>query len=891
MRPDQRDLDEEIRGHLAINIKERIDRGEDPVSARRAALLEFGYVPAVRDEMRRVWYSRWYDEGEALARDIRFALRSLLRAKTLTAAVTVTLALGIAANAAIFSVVRSVLLRPLVNREADRLIYIRQTARGIGTENLTFSVPEINDLKSGATNIAAFGDFSTVDFTLIGFSEEPRVVKAGVVNGPFFDVMGLRPVLGRLLNAADDGPEASGAVVLTHRFWTTVLKSDPTVIGQTIRLGPGVATVVGVLEPSVPYPEETQLIANVVTSPHHLGAMMVTDRRHRMTELFGRLAPGATLDAARAELTSRHASIVRQHPEAYSPRADVQLQVRTLPDQLASPARTILLVLLAAAAVVFVIACSNVANLILARSVRREGELAVRAALGAGRGALRRTLLAESLVLCTAGAILGLMLADPLVTVASRYAARFSVRALDATVDASVLWLGAGLAVVAAVLLAFVPRLPSSTSAAPWLRWTRRGPGAGAFDRSRDLGLAGGSVRITPGANRRLRILATVQIACSFVLLAGAGMLVATLTALQTANTGYDMRQVLAIDVPPAATGAGGAAMIAFFQEATRRIRELPGVQGVAAGMIVPWRDAGDGLKFQFVVEGYRPADGEDNPFARFRPVSPGFFAVLGVPILAGRDFTDGDRSDTEAVAIVSQSMAQRLFPNREALNRRLWFAGGKPQPRRIVGIVADVDDQNVVQEPAMTVYTPLPQGSLPSRLFVRAAGDPYALVAPVTRTIRQISADQAVERPTTLEDVRAEVLTPQRLNAFVFSAFGGIALLIAVVGVAGVLAFSVSARMREFGIRLAVGSTPQDLRTGVLWDGLRIAAIGIAAGAAGGYALVRVAEGFFGNVQRPGALPVIGAAVVLIGAAIVASLVPATRAARVDVLQALRSE
>jgi putative ABC transport system permease protein len=874
MRPDEREINDEIRGHLALSIKERIDRGEDPESARRAALMEFGYVPAVRDEIRRVWYSRWYDAAEALARDIRFALRSLLRAKALTSAVAVTLALGIGANAAIFSVVRSVLLRPLVNRDADRLIYIRQTAQGIGTENLTFSVPEINDLKSSAATIAAFGDFSTVDFTLIGFGkQEPRVVKAGVVNGSFFEVMGLRPVLGRLLNNADDGPAAAGAVVLTHRFWTDVLQSDPTVIGQTIRLGPDAAAVVGVLEPSVPYPEETQLIANMVTSPHHLGATMNTDRRHRMTELFGRLAPGATVEAARAELTGVHASIVRQHPEAYAAQARVQLQVRTLRDQLASPARTVLLVLLAAAAVVFVIACSNVANLILARSVRREAELAIRAALGAGRGALRRTLLAESLVLCAAGAVLGLMLAEPLVTVAGGYAARFSVRALEATVDAGVLWLGVGLALVAAVLLAYVPRLPSS-------------------DRASGMGLAGGSVRITSGTNRRLRIFATTQIACSFVLLAGAGMLVATLTALQTANTGYDMRQVLAIDVPPSATGVGGQATLDFFHEATRRIGELPGVQGVAAGMIVPWRDRNPGLKFQFAFEGYRPADGEENPTCRFRPVSPRFFAVLGVPILAGRDFTDENRNDTELVAIVSQSVAQRLFPNGDAINRRLWMTGrGTPQPRRIVGVVADVDDENVVQEPSLTVYYPLRQMGLPSRLFVRAAGDPYALVPSVMRTIRGISADQAVERPTTLEDVRAEVLAPERLNTFVFSALGGIALLIAVVGIAGVLAFSVSARTREFGIRLAVGSSPRDLRAGVLGDGVRIAAIGIAAGAVGGYALARVAEGFFENVQLPGALPVIGAAAVLIGAASVASLMPAARASRVDVIQALRSE
>ena len=601
--------------------------------------------------------------------------------------------------------------------------------------------------------------------------------------------------------------------------------------------------------------------------------MMNTARTHRMTELFGRLAPGATLEAARAELSSVHASIVREYPQAYSARAQVQLQVRTLRDQLASPAQTILLVLLAATAVVFVIACSNVANLILARSVRREGELAVRAALGAGRGALRRTLLAESLVMCTGGAILGLMLAEPLVTVASRYAARFSVRALDATVDASVLWLGAGLAVVAAVLLAFVPRLPSS-------------------DRTAGVGLAGGSVRVTPGTNRRLRIFATIQIACSFVLLAGAGMLIATLTALQTANTGYDMRQVLAIDVPLSATAVVDKTRSTFFPEATRRLGELPGVQGVAAGLVVPWRDRSFSNTVRFSVEGYQPADGEESPTAQLRVVSPGFFGVLGVPILSGRDFTDEDRSDTDPVAIVSQSVAQRLFPNADAINRRLWF--GTAKPRRIVGIVADVDDQNVVQEPTLTIYEPILgglMGQLANRLFVRAAGDPYTLVPSVTRIIREISADQAVERPATLEDVRAEVLTPERLNTFVFSALGGIALLIAVVGVAGVLAFSVGARTREFGVRLAVGSTPRDLRTGVLWDGVRIAAFGIAAGAAGGYALVRVAEGVFGTVQLPGALSVIGAAIVLIGAAAVASLMPAMRASRVDVLQAFRSE
>ena len=341
----------------------------------------------------------------SLMTDLKFALRSLARAKGLAFTVVLTLALGIGANAAIFSVVRGVLLRPLVNRDQDRLIYIRQSAKGIGIENAHFSVPELRDLQARVKSVAAFGDFSTIEFTMLGLGE-PRTVRAGVVGGSYFEVMGLRPVMGRLLGPGDDGPKAEGAAVLTHRFWTHRFKSDPSVIGKTIRLSDRPATVVGVLEPSVPYPQETEIIANVVTSPHHLDATMVDGRVHRMTELFGRLAPGADLEAARAELRAVHGAIVKEHPEAYQTQADFRIDAVNLRDQIISPARTILLVLLAASVLVFIVACSNVANLILARSVRREGELAIRAALGASTGALRRTLLAESLLLCGAGAVL-----------------------------------------------------------------------------------------------------------------------------------------------------------------------------------------------------------------------------------------------------------------------------------------------------------------------------------------------------------------------------------------------------------------------------------------------------------------------------------------------------
>jgi len=830
----------------------------------------------------RAQHSSLSDAISTFWREGKFAVRSLARTKGLTLTVVLTLALGIGANAAIFSLVRGVLLRPLVNRDEDRLIYIRQSARGLGLENAAFSVPEIADLRARVRTLGTFGDFSTIGFTMVGLGE-PREVRAGVVGGSYFEVMGLHPVLGRLLDMRDDGPSAAGAAVLTYRFWSTALKSDPSVIGKTIRLdsfGARSATIVGVLEPSVPYPAETEIIANIVTSPHHLSATMVTGRVHRMTELFARLTPGADLEQARAELRTAHGAMMKEHPEAYSAKADFRINAVRLRDQITSRARTVLWVLLAASVLVFVIACSNVANLILARTVRREGELAIRAALGASGGALRRTLLAESLLLCGAGAGLGVLSARPMVGILARYAARFSVRALDLTVDSSMLWVGAGLALVAAALLAFVPRLPSSAAA-------------------HGLGLSSGSLRIAGGTSRRLRAFAVIQIAASFVLLAGAGMLLKTLIALQSVQTGFDMPRVLAINVPVMSYGRTPDQITGFYKEAIRRVSELPGVDRVAVGTVVPWRDAGNfGPGFEFSADGHVRAPAEEDPRAQFRTVSPGFFAALGVPVIAGRDFTDADRRGSELVVIVSQSLAQRMFPNQEAVNRHvMWtdpvmkFIGVSPAPRRIVGVTADIDDEHVVPGPAVSVYHPLDQALGGGRLFVHVRTAPYSLVTPITRIIRQMSVDQVVERAATLEDVRAEVLTPDRLNTVVFGGFAAVALLIALVGVAGVLAFSVSARTREFGIRLAVGSEPRHLLTTVIAEGAVMAAIGVAVGAAGGFSLARLAGSYIQEVRMPGAVVVAGSAVLLLAAAVVASVLPAARAARVDVMQALRSD
>jgi putative ABC transport system permease protein len=817
-------------------------------------------------------------------RDLKVAVRSLSRVRALWITVALTLALGIGANAAIFSVVRAVLLRPLANRDEDRLLYVRQSMPGIGVENAAFSVPEIKDLDRLKT-IQELGTFSTVDFTVVGLGT-PREIPAGVVDGHYFEVMGLRPVLGRLLTTADDGPNAAGAIVLTYRFWTESLHSDPSVIGKTVRLesvvGARMGTIVGVLEPSVPYPVETEIIANVVTSPHHLSATMVTGREHRMTEVFARLAPGATLEAARSELRARYAAITAAHPDVYKPEHHCRIDVKRMHDQINSRANTVLWVLFAASALLFVIACSNVANLVLARTVRRESELAVRSALGASTAALRRSLLAESLVLCGSGVLAALLLAWPMVAVLGRYAARFSVRADGLTLDSSLVWFGIALALVAAVFLALIPRLPSGDA---------------------PLGAAltggGGSVRVTGGSSRRLRVFAVMQITASFLLLTGAAVLMRTLYTLEKTRPPFDTSHVLAINLPVMTYGRTPQQIQDFYHEVQRRVSALPGVTHVSTGFSVPWRDdQGLDISFTFAAQGEVRKNGLDDWRAKFRSVSPGYFETLGVPIVEGRDFRDSDKNGSERVVIVSQSLAQKLFPGQQALNRELrWtdgvmkFIGISLEPRRIVGVVPDVDDENIIPSPAMAVYQPTDQEGWEGRLFVRAEQDPYSLAPAITGTIHQMSAEQPVERASTLEDIRAEVLTPDKLNAVVFGGFAAVALLISVVGVAGVLAFSVSGRTREFGIRMALGAQPRDILTDVLSQGLRIAGIGVGVGVVLAAVFARGISRYVPEVHLPGMLSFSAATLVILAAAVIASAVPAARAARINAVEALRSE
>ena len=513
-------------------------------------------------------------------------------------------------------------------------------------------------------------------------------------------------------------------------------------------------------------------------------------------------------------------------------------------------------------------------NLILARTVRRESELAIRSALGASAATIRRTLLAESLVLCGCGAIAGLLIARPMFSTVARFASRYSVRALDLQLDATPLWVGVGLALSAAILLAFVPPLPSP----------------------------GHANQRTTGANRRLRGFAVAQIAASFILLAGAGTLIRTLYTLQQTNPGFKT-SILAVNLPVVGVGRTAAQTRAFYRDVQRRLSGLPNVDQVVMGSNVPWRDIGGGPTrlnprpggMQFTVEG---APYNEHLRARGRAVSAQFFGAFGIPVLAGREFNDNDVDGAERVVIVSASLARTLFPGQDAINRHLMWTDGvakfvnlSAEPRRIVGVVADVDDEKIDGGKPLTVYHPFEQELQGGRVFVVYTGsNPYALVTPIQRTIREMAPQQPVEQAATLDDVRAEVMSPERLNTIVFGVFAAVALLISIVGIGGVLAFSVSGRTREFGIRLAVGAAPARLLLRVLAEGVSMAAVGLVAGLGVGWVLTKSAAPYIQGLQLPGVLPLVGATLLLFIATLVAAFIPAARAASIDPVVALRS-
>ncbi|MGH7427794.1 MAG: ABC transporter permease, partial [Candidatus Methylomirabilaceae bacterium] len=743
-----------------------------------------------------------------------------------------------------------------------------------GRTNLRFSVPEVHDFRSGAPSLAGIAEYSSWSGNLQRPDNAIRI-DLGLVTGNFFEVMGLSPVLGRLTRPTDDGPNALPVMVLTYEFWQRRFGGDSGIVGTQVRLDGRAVEVIGVVQPAPTFPGRMDALLNMVFSPHHMSSLMVEDRIHRMTEAVARLAPGAGLSSATAEITTVYARMQRDHQDAYP--TDIRMRVAVIPFKrvLGERARLTLWLLMGAAGFVLIICAANVANLTLMRGVRRERELAARAALGAGVARLRRLLLAENLLVTLLGAGLGVLIAIGGLDLLTALAARYSPRANEIRLDAMVLGYALVVAVVLALLLSFTGSLPKEGSLASWVAAGGRG--------------ATGS----RGRHRLQRVLVVTQVAVSVMLLAGAGLLVRTLVQLSHVSTGLTTEEVLSMQVHMLGPTEGRfnpgaeAEATSRFQQIRLELAGLPGVLEVGVGEPLLRRS---GLTFDGRAEGKPPVAGAAPPNVDVRAASPAYFRAAGIPMLRGREFTTTDPLD---VVIINQALADALFPGEDPIGKRIsgtlerFTILRSGDWRTVVAVVGNTRDGGQDAEPGPVLFMPFTGDGL----VLRAQRDASALVPVATRIIRRIAPTAVIENVKTVTQIKDDSVAPRRLNAALISSFGVLALIMAAVGIAGVLAFSVSARTNEIGIRMSLGAGPGRVQRMILREGGVLLAIGVGLGVIGASFVARVIQGLLFGVAPHDPPTFAGVALMMTVIGLVACWIPALRAARIDPAITMRSE
>jgi predicted permease len=810
--------------------------------------------------------------------DLRYAVRSLSRSPGFAIAVILTLGLGIGANTAIFSVVRGVLLRPLPHRDGDRLLYLRHSIDGPGGDNILFSVPEIIDFREGAKSLEGIAEYSQMAYTLLGENDAVRI-NVGLVTGNYFDVMGLRPILGRALNSGDDGTGVPPVMVLSHEYWQRRFGGDSAIVGRMVRVDGRNVEVVGVSQPAPYFPNRMDAIMNMVISEHHTSALMVHGRTHRMTEMIARLGPGATVEQARAEVATIGQRVHREFTDAYDPGSNHRVAVIPFREVLGERARLTLWLLMGAAAFVLIISAANVANLTLMRTVRRDSELAVRAALGSGVARLRRLLLVENLLLAAAGAAVGLVLARAGLGLLVALADRYSPRASEISLDGMVLGFTVLVTVLVAILLAYAPRLAREGALASWV--------------------ASGVSRVSGGLKRQRlqRSLVVAQVAVSVILLSCAGLLTRTMLELSDVNPGLSADEVLTMEVPLSAGPRSDAETKSLYDRIRLEVGALPGVETVGLGSVMPLRAAG--FQLEVKAENRPLAPGEPMPRAEFRTADPDYFRAAGIPLLKGRTFTTMDRDSAARVVIINETLAKTLFPNDEPINRRIAWTGDvlrfipvSGDWRTVVGVVGDTRDGGLDAEPRAAVFQPFAQEmAFTGGFVIRAQRDAAALVPATTRVVRGVAPQDPIENVLTVSQIKDQSVAPRRLNAVLVSAFSGLAVIIAAVGIAGVLAFSVNSRTNEIGIRMSLGADAGRVQRMVLAEGGLLLAIGLVLGVVGSLAATRLIQGLLFGVTPGDPITLLGVAAMMAAIGLGASWMPARRAAAVDPAVTMRAQ
>ena len=808
-----------------------------------------------------------------LRQDAGFALRMMRKNPGFTLAAVLTLALGIGANSAIFSVVNAVLLRPLPYEHGDRLITIAQEASKEKLFDQPFSVPEIMDYRSQNRSLDALVEYHQMNFILLGRTE-PERVDTGVVSWNYFDVFGMKPLAGRTFRFEDEQPGAPAVLILSYEYWIRSFGGDPTVVGKSFTMNDKIHTVVGILPPMPQYPDENDVYMPTTACPFRSGQRMITSRTSRMMSVFGRMKPAVSVGEAQADLKSVAANLEKAYPDAYPAKAGYTVSAASLLEQLTHNARPTMLMLLGAAGFVLLIACANVANLNLARMVKRERELAVRTALGASRVRMFRQLLTESSLFALIGGGLGLLLSSAALSLLIGFAARFTPRAREISMNSTVLLFTLAVAVITSILSGTAPALAAREALVGSLR-------------------EGGQTTISRGRRRLRGLLIVSQVAFSFLLLIGAGLMLRSFLKLQQVNPGFEPENVLTMRI-----GLNfkkydtQEKQHAFFETLMDKTASQSGVKSAAITMTVPLGDAA-GMKMagDLMIEGQEVAAGQAMPVGEFRFVSPSYFDTLHIPLLAGRTFSKADGLKAPVVALLSQSAAQHLWRGVNPVGKRFSPDMGQTWVQ-IIGVVGDIREYGLDQKPADAIYISTDQQTMSDASFmVKTAGDPMSIAKRVIELIYGIDPNQPAARIRSLEQVRAESVAAPRLTTNLLGIFAALALTIAAAGIGGVMALVVNQRKHEIGVRMAIGARPGSILRMVLSQGLALAVAGIVLGLIGALALTRVLQGLLFEIQPTDPLTFVGVAVVLALAALLACYIPARRAARVDPIIALRTE
>lgn len=871
------DVDDEIRFDLDMRAAELVEQGIPAADARRQALAEFGNLEQTRDYcaslddagQREAGRADWLAEA---AQDARVLWRGMRRAPWFALVVLVTIALGIGANTAVFSVVRSVLLERLPYREPDRLVRLYGTSPGKPDAQGMLTPVEIAAMTQSRAfaGVGVWGWFSGVTYVGDRSTEAWQSVQ---VSPDFFRVLGVRPWLGRPIDERDVGADGAPAAVLTYSVWQQAFGGDSALVGRDIRLSGHRFTVVGILPPSFVSPDRAPDVW-LRLDPRALFRDPVAAEHGRVYRAVGRLAGGVRREELAATLEVAARRVRDAHPalETESPVAAVPLH-----DDMVGAVRPALLAVMGAAVLVLVLACVNLAGLFLSRSLARQRELAARAALGAGRGRLVRQLLTESAMLALAGGALGIVFAfwakEALVK-----AGRVIMPSMAAVrIDLRVLGFAFALSIASALAFGLMPALAGT-------RFNLQGSLAGA---SRTVS-AGRSVR------QMGRALVAVQVALAVVLLIGAGLLGRTLASLERTGVGYDTSShVLTFSVAlTPATYAEPARQTAFFDDFLTRVGALHGVRAVGTVVVAPWLGYTVAGPDSLVAEGRTDIERGGDMASRVT-VSPGYFAAVSIPVRRGRGFTSLDRADAPLVAVINESMARQLWPGPNPLGRRIRLGSQRAPWMQIVGVVGDVRAFPWTEPPA-TVYVSAMQQPLGwGAVVVRSDGDPRALVAPIRGVLHDIDADLPIPSAgvQTMDEVFGNMLARQRLPMFFTGAFAVLALVLAALGVYSIMAYSVTARRREFGIRTALGARRTNVLSLVVRQGMTMAVAGAAAGLIIAAAISRAIAGLLIGVTPHDAATFVVVPLVLLTVSAVACVVPARRAMAVDPLEALRAD